>query len=82
MSDFGRIRIDDAHGGVRIKSIGANGELLENSEVLESKEAVRKHIVAMRELWSGTDQEILDRLRNASGKPAMDPEMALIRERG
>ena len=40
------IRIVDAKGGYRVKFVGANGEPLMNSEVLESVAAVHKNIAA------------------------------------
>ena len=40
------IRIVDAKGGYRVKFVGANGEPLMNSEVLESVSAVHKNISA------------------------------------
>lgn len=75
-----KIRINRAHDGVRIQSAGGNGEPLETSEVLESREAVRVHIAIMRKTWSGTDEEILLRLQNRTGNHHFEPMMDLVKD--
>ncbi len=38
--------------GYRVKSVGKNGEPLQNSEILESVKAVKIHVSAMLQCWN------------------------------
>lgn len=66
---MGRIEIKDAKRTVegkkinayRVRTIGENNEILQTSEILNSTEAVRKHIRAMALAWgSSGDCEVVD----------------------
>ena len=66
---MGRIEIKDARRTVdgkkvnafRVKTIGENNEVLQTSEVLNSVDAVKKHIKAMAMAWgSNGDCEVVD----------------------
>jgi len=56
---MGRIEIKDAKrtidgkkvNGYRVRTIGENNEILQTSEVLNTTEAVKKHIRAMAAAW-------------------------------
>jgi hypothetical protein len=51
----------------RVVCLGANGELLQNSEVLNDKNAVYTHIKAMAKLWTFG----LEATKSPSGYPAL-----------
>jgi len=50
--DSKRIVEGKSKSAYRVKSIGANGEILQVSEVLNTKKAVIKHLRAMRKLYA------------------------------
>lgn len=45
----------------RVKSVASNGEILQVSEVLESKKAVQTHLKAMAKCWNGEVPCIVDK---------------------
>jgi hypothetical protein len=66
---MGRIEIKDARRTIdgkkinafRVKTIGENNEVLQTSEVLNSVEAVKKHIRAMALAWNSSGEcEVVD----------------------
>jgi len=66
---MGRIEIKDAKrtidgkkvNGYRVRTIGENNEILQTSEVLNTTEAVKKHIRAMALAWdSAGDCQVFD----------------------
>jgi hypothetical protein len=66
---MGRIEIKDARRTIdgkkvnafRVRTIGENNEILQTSEVLNTPEAVKKHIKAMAHAWdSFGDCEVID----------------------
>jgi len=66
---MGRIEIKDAKRTIdgkkvnafRVRTIGENNEILQTSEVLNSPDAVKKHIKAMAIAWdSSGDCEVVD----------------------
>lgn len=66
---MGRIEIKDAKRTIdgkkinayRVRTIGENNEILQTSEVLNTPDAVKKHIKAMAIAWSSSgDCEVID----------------------
>jgi len=47
----------------RVKSVAANGEILQVSEVLNDKKAVKTHIKAMEKCWKGTCPVVVDKTK-------------------
>jgi len=66
---MGRIEIKDAKRTIdgkkinayRVRTIGENNEILQTSEVLNTTEAVKKHIKAMATAWDSSGNcEVVD----------------------
>jgi hypothetical protein len=60
---MGRIEIKDAKriNAYRVRTVGENNEILQSSEILNTPEAVKKHIKAMANAWSSSgDCEVID----------------------
>jgi hypothetical protein len=66
---MGRIEIKDARRTIdgkkvnayRVKTIGENNEVLQTSEVLNTIEAVKKHLRAMARAWGSNGEcEVID----------------------
>lgn len=66
---MGRIEIKDARRTIdgkkvnayRVRTIGENNEILQTSEVLNTPEAVKKHIKAMAHVWDSAGScEVID----------------------